>query len=371
MKNRKIQKNIKVEQELADKPESNLVERWSFFFILAGSGILFSYLLWPLLFPILFACIFASACYPLMISLQSRTGWNRPVSAFIIICFLFLIIFLPSIYLVVRLSQEVVKIYLFANEFFTAQYLNEVLFGENMLSNILHIIFDFFNIPYTIEKFNEILFGFISKITGSSFAFLNSFLNNSFEFLIQFAVMLTALFGILWEGEKLKVFLFKLIPMKLADEEDILQQFNKMNYLTLVHNGIAALIQGSLAGLGLLVCGIESVILWTVLMILFALLPYVGTGIVFIPAAGYMYYSGRPLMAIFLIVWCVSVSLIVENFYKPLFMARGISIDGFLVFFSVIGGIASFGVSGLFLGPLVLVFFLTISKLYFKNYTTE
>jgi predicted PurR-regulated permease PerM len=72
--------------------------------------------------------------------------------------------------------------------------------------------------------------------------------------------MLVALFGILWEGPRLKKFLLQLSPLKYKEEEEIIDQFNKMNNVTLVHNGIAAIIQGSMSGIGLWICGINSVL---------------------------------------------------------------------------------------------------------------
>jgi predicted PurR-regulated permease PerM len=139
----------------------------------------------------------------------------------------------------------------------------------------------------------------------------------------------------------------------------------------LVHNGIAAIIQGVLSGIGLWICGINSVLLWTFIMIIFALLPYVGTSIIFLPAAGYLYFSGKPFMAVGLIIWCKMISVVIENWYKPVFMAKGANIDGFLVFFSVFGGLTTFGFVGLFYGPIILILFLTISKLYLNNYKSK
>jgi len=348
--------------------QSSQLQIIAFTCILLGSAFLLCYIFWHFVSPFLFAAIFASACYPLVERLEKKTGFNRPVTVSIIITIFFFLLFLPSLFIIVRLSQEIIRVYFEWRKIISTEYINELLFGEGFWSTSFRGIFSFLNIPYTQEKLEEILLHSLSVVSGSSLSFANSIFQNLIQFCIQFAVMLIALFGILWEGPRLKKFLMQLSPLKFNEEGEIIDQFNKMNNVTLVHNGIAALIQGVLSGIGLWVCGIESVLLWTFIIIVFALLPYLGTGLVFIPAAGYLYFTGKPLMAIGLVVWCTAVSLVLENWYKPIFMARGVSMDGFLVFFAVFGGLTTFGFIGLFYGPIILILFLTISKLYLNNY---
>jgi predicted PurR-regulated permease PerM len=357
--------------EIQTNSRSSNLEIFSFTIILLGSAFFLCYIFWTFVSPFLFAAIFASACYPLVEFLERKTGFNRPISVSIVISMLFLLLFIPSIYIIVRLSQEILKVYQDWSQILTTENINEFFFGDNFWSRALQELFLFLNIPYTKVKLEEILVKALTFITGSSISFANSIFQNFIQFFIQFGIMLVALFGILWEGPRLKKFLLQLSPLKYKEEEEIIDQFNKMNNVTLVHNGIAAIIQGSMSGIGLWICGINSVLLWTVIMIVFALLPYVGTGIIFLPAAGYLYITGKPLMAVSLIVWCTLVSLILENWYKPVFMARGVSLDGFLVFFSVFGGLSTFGFVGLFYGPIILILFLTISKLYLKNYKSQ
>lgn len=358
-------------KELEDIPNSNDIHCIGFVIVMIASTILMIYLFWPLLTPFLFAAIFASATYRLVNYFQNRFQIKRPLVVSGILFLLFLLLFLPTLYVTIRLSEEITKLYVNWKSVIDAEFIQTIVFGDNLFAKSMRDIFGIFNIPYTMEKFEEIISKFVLSFSASSLKVINIVLNNSLEFLFQFFLMLIFLFAILWKGHELKIFLTSLSPLKRSEEDSILEQFNRMNHATLVHNGIAALLQGGLSGIGLLVCGIKSAFLWTVIMIIFALLPFVGTGLVFLPAAGYLFFIGHHVSAIALIIWCVLASLFIENWYKPTFMGRDIQVDSFLVFFSIIGGMSTFGVSGIFFGPIILVVFLTVSNIYLKNYAHQ
>jgi predicted PurR-regulated permease PerM len=59
---------------------------------------------------------------------------------------------------------------------------------------------------------------------------------------------------------------------------------------------------------------------------------------------------------------------LVDNLVKPLLIKRGMELRGVVVFFSLIGGLAAFGSVGLLLGPLVVAFFLTLLRMYERDF---
>ncbi|PJZ71138.1 hypothetical protein CH373_01060 [Leptospira perolatii] len=370
-------KKVKLNTDRANSPANRKTLPYStaewigFLFLLLLSTSLLFYMAWSFLSPILFAGIFAGSCFPMLNFISEKTGWKRWISAAIVLIILCLVIFLPSIYVVVRLSKEILNVYANLQAVITEKNIEELLFGANWFADLMSKFFQFINQEYSRENLQKIALDGLSALSSGSLQMVNSAISNLFQFFFQFFLMLIALFGILLNGPELKSFIFRFSPIRDEDEQEILDRFNRMNYVTIVHNGIAALIQGIVAGLGLWVAGISSVMLWTVLMIILALLPFVGIAVVYVPACIYLAIKGQFVASAILFVYCTAISVLVENWYKPTFMAKGISIDGFLVFFSIIGGVTAFGMAGVFYGPLVLTVFLTVASLYIKKYESS
>jgi predicted PurR-regulated permease PerM len=86
-------------------------------------------------------------------------------------------------------------------------------------------------------------------------------------------------------------------------------------------------------------------------------------------AALLLLVTGHPYFAAFLAVWGLVVVGLVDNLVKPLLIRRGMEIHGVIVFFSLIGGIATFGAIGLLIGPLLVALFLALLRMYHRDYT--
>ena len=86
-------------------------------------------------------------------------------------------------------------------------------------------------------------------------------------------------------------------------------------------------------------------------------------------AAGLLFLTGHPYMAIFLALWGLFVVGLVDNVVKPLLIRRGMELHGAVVFFSLIGGLATFGAIGLLVGPLVVSFFLALVRMYHRDFS--
>ncbi|MET0660147.1 MAG: AI-2E family transporter YdiK [Steroidobacteraceae bacterium] len=115
---------------------------------------------------------------------------------------------------------------------------------------------------------------------------------------------------------------------------------------------VTALLQTSLAGLGLWVTGVPHPGLLTAIVFVFCI-AQVGPILVLVPAVIWMYANADPLWATALLIWSIPV-LIMDNFLRPILISRGVDLPLLLIFAGVIGGLIGFGVIGLFVGPVVL-----------------
>lgn len=115
---------------------------------------------------------------------------------------------------------------------------------------------------------------------------------------------------------------------------------------------VTALVQSIVAGLGLAVCGIPYAGVLTSIILMLCLVQ-VGPFPVMIPAIGWLYWSGHPAAGTVLVAWTLVVGLI-DNVLRPMLIRRGADMPLPLIFAGALGGLASLGLIGLFVGPVVL-----------------
>jgi predicted PurR-regulated permease PerM len=114
-----------------------------------------------------------------------------------------------------------------------------------------------------------------------------------------------------------------------------------------------ALAQGALAGLGYWWAGVNAPVLLGALTALVAMLPF-GAPFVWGAICLWLLVSGDLTAGVGLLVWCALVVSWVDNLIRPLVISSATRIPFLLVLFGVLGGLAAFGLIGLFLGPVIL-----------------
>lgn len=122
---------------------------------------------------------------------------------------------------------------------------------------------------------------------------------------------------------------------------------------------LTALLQGTLAGLGYWVAGLHTPILLGVLTTLLALVPF-GTPLAMGAVCLWLFLTGEALAAAGLAAWAALVVSQIDNLFRPLVISSAAKIPYILVLCAVLGGIAAFGLVGLFLGPIVIAILLAV-----------
>ena len=112
--------------------------------------------------------------------------------------------------------------------------------------------------------------------------------------------------------------------------------------------------QGVLLGLGFAIARLPSPLVFGVLGALFALVPVVGTAILWIPATLWLLAEGHPGYAVFMVAWCTVAVGTVDNILRPILISGRVEVPTLAVFIGVMGGLSAFGFIGLFVGPIVL-----------------
>jgi predicted PurR-regulated permease PerM len=116
--------------------------------------------------------------------------------------------------------------------------------------------------------------------------------------------------------------------------------------------GVTALVQTLLGGVGLALVGIPFAAPLSALMLMLCI-AQIGPMPVLLPAVAWMYWTGDNGWATFLLIWSLLVGGL-DSFLRPALIKRGADLPLLLIFAGVIGGLLSFGLIGIFVGPVVL-----------------
>jgi predicted PurR-regulated permease PerM len=115
--------------------------------------------------------------------------------------------------------------------------------------------------------------------------------------------------------------------------------------------GISVL-QAFLAGLGVMVVGIPGASLITSAVLVLGIIQ-IGPSIVLIPLIIWSWIGLETTTALLFTAYMIPVSLL-DNILRPIVMGRGLDAPTLIILIGVIGGTVSYGITGLFLGPIVL-----------------
>jgi predicted PurR-regulated permease PerM len=123
---------------------------------------------------------------------------------------------------------------------------------------------------------------------------------------------------------------------------------------------VTALIQGTVAGIGYAVLGVEAPVLLGLLTAIASIVPIVGTFLVWGTVSFVLVAGGHFWTALGLLAWGTVLVHPIDNLLRPLLISNATQLPFLLVMFGVIGGIVAFGLVGVFIGPIVLALATTV-----------
>jgi predicted PurR-regulated permease PerM len=175
----------------------------------------------------------------------------------------------------------------------------------------------------------------------------------AFGLMFSFVVMLVAMPALFANGERLSQIVAGALPIPAADGTRIVGDLTLMTRSVFMSVGLTAAAQAALGGVALLALGVPHAMSLSAGMFFCAMFPG-GTAIVWVPAAIWLAATGHSWKAIMLVAWGAGVVSTIDNVLRPVFAGKGVKLPGAELFLGMFGGIAAFGVVGLFLGPIAL-----------------
>jgi len=161
------------------------------------------------------------------------------------------------------------------------------------------------------------------------------------------------------------------IPFSSANTETLRLRFRNVTISTVIGTGLVAAIQGALVGLGFWVAGLSNALFWSVVTMVFAILPVVGSGMVWGPGAIALGLGGHWGWAIALAIWGLVVVGNVDYIVRPIIFRRWANIHPVVTLLGALAGVPYFGLLGLLIGPLALSYFFELIRMYREEYLRD
>lgn len=178
------------------------------------------------------------------------------------------------------------------------------------------------------------------------------------SFVLSFGVGLYVLYFLLRDGRRIGRTLIEGLPLEQGIAERLTEKFLGIVRATIKGSGVVALVQGALGAITFWIAGVPSALLFGVVMAILSLLPAVGTALVWAPVAIYLLATGEIWQGIFVFVSGAVIIGMADNVLRPILVGRDTGIPDWIILVTTLGGIASLGLSGIVVGPLVAGLFL-------------
>jgi predicted PurR-regulated permease PerM len=327
----------------------------------------------PLMHALLWAAALSFFTYPVynFIYKYLLNGRYSYLAAGINTVIIFFLLVLPMLALGLAITHEATRLY--------SVLMNWYLGKEFSISQILAIpqldrlisaypgLFSQDSIKGLISNASRILASFTASMS-------RNLVGNAFKLVFNLVVIMVASFFMTHDGHAIFQLVRDILPLSNSSKDVFFIRCKRMLYAIFYGIILTAGIQGALGALGWWFVGLPNVFIFGALMFFLAMIPLVGTPLVWGAGAIYLFAAGHERNAILLTVWGIVMVSGIDNFLRPLFISEGSKAHLLMVFVGILGGLATWGFLGLFLGPLILsgaYFLLQIYRIVVKQHADD
>ena len=319
-------------------------------FLLVATGALVVYLCGQIIAPFITAVSWAFALAaivrPAYIWLLRR-GLSQTFAALMLVCLTVIAVVGPAAALATALAKEAAEIVSRAGSQNGISGLREAIEKSRVTGPLFQWFDARYDLPAEAMQLARSVAGWASRTTSSVLA-------GSMWFLTQLAVALFVFFYFLRDGELIARTLRSLSPLPEPELDLFFGRICQTIRASLGGKVVVATIQGTLGGLMFGWLGLPAPIFWGAIMAAFSLFPVVGAFVIWLPAALILALAGDWKHALLLVAWGVLIIHPIDNLLGPILVGSTLHLHTMLMFFSIAGGLAAFGPSGIVAGPVIV-----------------
>ncbi len=194
-----------------------------------------------------------------------------------------------------------------------------------------------------------------------------SFGQGAFSFAISLSIMLYLTFFLLRDGSRLTRTIGDRVPLAVQQRRDLFAKFATVIRATIKGSIVVAVVQGMIGGVVFWIVGIEAALLWGVVMGFLSLVPAIGTGLIWVPVAIYLFATGQTWQGAVLTGCGVLIIGMVDNVLRPLLVGKDTRMPDYVVLISTVGGISVMGINGFIIGPVIAALFIAAWDIFLEE----
>ncbi|MEL6709567.1 MAG: AI-2E family transporter [Pseudomonadota bacterium] len=328
----------------------------SFLLILATVTFMAGVIVWPFATTLLWSALAAIMFQPLYRWCLVKCRGKRNPAALLALTIILLAVILPALWIGTLVIAQLVQVsnYLQKNPIDLAAWVDSVfqwlpdwaqeMAVENGLTDVA-----------TMQERVE---GFLGEIISFIASQALSIGGGALSFVLSFAIGLYITFFLLRDGSRIGETILHSAPVNRAIADRLAERFLGIVRAVIKGSGVVGLVQGTLGGITMVIAGVPSALLLGVLMAILALIPAVGTALVWAPVGVALLVSGEIWQGIFVLASGFIVISSADNVLRPILVGRDTGIPDWIILITTLGGLSIAGFSGIVIGPLVAGLFL-------------
>jgi predicted PurR-regulated permease PerM len=315
----------------------------------------FAWILWPFFSAVLWATVLAIVFAPLYRRILRSIGRNPNLAALATLVIIVMLVILPLLLTAASLVQEATSLY----ERIQSGELNLGTVFQQLRAALPAWVIDI------LDRLGLTSLGAVQDRLSDALKRGSQFIaaqalsigQGAADFILGLLVMLYLLFFLLREGGELFKRIQDAIPLPPGQQRALFSKFTTVIRATIKGSIFVAAVQGALGGLIFWLLGLHAPVLWGVVMGLLALLPAVGAALIWVPAAIYLLATGSVWQGVVLLLFGAFVIGLIDNILRPLLVGKDTKMPDYVVLISTLGGLATFGLNGFVLGPVIAAMF--------------
>jgi predicted PurR-regulated permease PerM len=333
-------------------PVDSKTNRFMFLTIIIVFGLLLYFSLAQFFTAFLGAVIIYVLSKTFMEKLIKKQRWNRSAAAVFVILISILIIMIPigiASYMLYNKGK-----YYVANPDLLVQSLKRL---QITLQNNYNITL------LSDEK--------IAEIRASASGFISNLLNFGLNLFGSITMLYFFLYFMLININRMEAAIVFFLPFKRDKIEIFGKELVNLTFANSVGVPAIALAQGFIGYVGYVIVGLPEPGFWAVITAFTSIVPLIGTALIWVPAAVYLFVVQQVWQASFVFVWGLAVLGITDNVVRFMLAKKIADVHPIITVLGVIMGLKYFGITGLIFGPLLISYFIILLRLYYLEFQTS
>jgi len=243
-------------------------------------------------------------------------------------------------------------------------------FLQDFFGNISRIIYDISGgqIKMTAETIERGIMDFFSARLENIVLFGTNVILNIGGFSINLLLMMFSLFFFFIDGPYLSRLVLNAIPIKKDYLSTLSAKFLDITRNLFAGYFLVALLQSVAAYIIYIIFDVRGSLVFAVLTFMLVFIPMFGASLIYLPITLMKLASGDIAGGIIFFLVCLVIISGIDNVLRPFLLKDRIQLHPLVIFFTILGGLIVFGFNGFILGPIFVIFFLTVLDIFLTEH---